>query len=259
MLLVLIDDAGLGPPARLAGRASTPTADALPPTAGCATTASTPRRSARRRGRRCSPAATTIRWAWVASPRLRPRRRQHSLRPKHGAVAETLQLNGYSTAWFGKNHKVPDWQSSPTGPFDHWPTGMGFDYFYGFVGGEADQWHRMLYEDTTPVSRPRRPEDYNLTEDLADQAIAWIDNVTSAAPDKPFFAYFCPGATHAPAPGARPSGATVQGQFDAGWDAYREETFARQKELGVIPQDGRAHAAPGRDPGLGRSRPSSSG
>ena len=113
-------------------------------------------------------------------------------------VAETLQFNGYSTAWFGKNHNVPAWEHGPAGPFNHWPTGQGFDYFYGFVEGEADQWHPMLFENTTPVTPYLDNPDYILTQDLADKAIAWIDNVTTFAPDKPFFAYFCPGATHAP-------------------------------------------------------------
>ncbi len=161
-----------------------------------------------------------------------------SIIPKSAAtVAETLNLNGYSTAWFGKNHNVPTWEQSPAGPFDHWPTGMGFDYFYGFVGGEMDQWHPMLWQQTVPVTPYLDNPDYNLNVDLADKAIAWIRDVTTVAPDKPYFAYYCPGATHAPHQVPAEWIDRFKGQFDQGWDQLREETFARQKALGVIPAD----------------------
>ena len=151
----------------------------------------------------------------------------------------TLKLNGYSTAQFGKCHEVPVWQSSPMGPFDAWPSGGGgFETFYGFIGGENNQWDPALYDGTTPVEPPATPEEgYHLTEDLADRAISWVRTQKALMPDKPFFMYFAPGATHAPHHVPKEWADKYQGQFADGWDALREQTFARQKELGVIPAD----------------------
>src|SRR5688500_12393540 len=163
----------------------------------------------------------------------------NSLRPNTKApLAQTLTLNGYSTSQFGKCHEVPVWQTSPMGPFDMWPTGSGFEYFYGFIGGEDNQWYPSLYEGTTPVEPPKTPEEgYHLTEDLADKAIAWVGQQRALMPDKPFFMYFAPGATHAPHHVPSEWIEKYRGKFDGGWDGQRERTFARQKELGVIPQD----------------------
>ena len=151
----------------------------------------------------------------------------------------TLKLNGYSTAQFGKCHEVPVWQSSPMGPFDAWPSGGGgFETFYGFIGGENNQWDPALYDGTTPVEPPATPEEgYHLTEDLADRAISWVRQQKALMPDKPFFVYFAPGATHAPHHVPKEWADKYAGQFADGWDAQRERTFARQKELGVIPAD----------------------
>ena len=131
------------------------------------------------------------------------------------------------------------WQTSPVGPFDAWPTGGGgFEYFYGFIGGEANQWYPTLYEGTTPVEPEKTPEEgYHLVEDMTDKAIAWIGQQKALAPDKPFFVYFAPGATHAPHHVPKEWADKYKGKFDQGWDKLREETFARQKKLGVIPQD----------------------
>ncbi len=149
-----------------------------------------------------------------------------------------LKLNGYSTAQFGKCHEVPVFESSPIGPFDHWPTGSGFEHFYGFIGGENNQYYPALYDGTTPVEPERTPEEgYHLMEDLADKAIGWMRQQKSLAPDKPFFVYFAPGATHAPHHVPKDWIAKYTGQFDQGWDTLRDETFARQKKLGVIPAD----------------------
>ena len=154
-------------------------------------------------------------------------------------IARTLKLNGYSTSQFGKCHEVPVWQTSPMGPFDAWPTGGGgFEYFYGFIGGETSQWYPAIYEGTTPVEPEKTPEEgYHFTEDMTNKAIKWIRQQKSLMPDKPFFTYFAPGATHAPhhVPGEWAD--KYKGKFDQGWDKLREETFARQKKLGVIPQD----------------------
>ena len=145
----------------------------------------------------------------------------------------TLKLNGYSTAQFGKCHEVPVWQSSPMGPFDAWPSGGGgFEYFYGFIGGENNQWDPALYNGTTPVEPPATEEEgYHLTEDLADQCASWIRQQKALMPDKPFFIYFAPGATHAPHHVPKEWADKYKGEFDDGWDAQRERTFARQKEL----------------------------
>ena len=154
-------------------------------------------------------------------------------------LALTLKLNGYSTAQFGKCHEVPVWQTSPAGPFDQWPAGGGgFEYFYGFLGGETNQWYPSLYEGTMPVRSLRTPEEgYHLMEDMTDKALAWIGQQRALTPDKPFFVYFAPGATHAPHHVPREWADKYRGRFDGGWDRLREETFARQKRLGVIPQD----------------------
>jgi arylsulfatase len=154
-------------------------------------------------------------------------------------LALTLKLNGYSTAQFGKCHEVPVWQTSPAGPFTAWPTGGGgFEYFYGFIGGENNQWDPALYEGTTPIEPPKTPaEGYHLTEDLTDKAINWARQQKALLPDKPFFMYFAPGATHAPHQVPDEWIEKYKGKFAHGWDRQREITFERQKELGVIPPD----------------------
>ncbi len=163
----------------------------------------------------------------------------NSIRPNTAApLAETLRLNGYSTAQFGKCHEVPVWETSPMGPFGAWPTGSGFEHFYGFIGGETNQYAPALYRDTVPIEPEQTAEEgYHFTEDMTDQAIDWIKQQKALMADKPFFIYFAPGATHAPHH-VRPEWSDkYQGAFDDGWDALRERTFAKQKELGVIPED----------------------
>lgn len=151
-------------------------------------------------------------------------------------VAAVLRDNGYATAMFGKNHNTPASEGGPAGPFNHWPAGMGFDYFYGFNGWGADQWHPTLFENTTPVPPSADPR-YILNADLADHAISWMHRVQSASPDKPFLLYYATGGTHAPHQVPADWIARFKGQFDRGWDAYREQAFARQKQLGVVPKD----------------------
>jgi arylsulfatase len=156
-----------------------------------------------------------------------------------GTIAQVLRGNGYGTAWFGKNHNVPDWQTSQAGPFDLWPTGLGFDYFYGFLGGDMNQWHSALYEGTTPIE-PAEQSGGKLThldQLLADHAISWIRMQHAVAPDKPFFVYYSPGIAHAPHHAPKDWIAKFKGQFDQGWDRVREETLERQKKLGVVPPD----------------------
>ena len=161
-----------------------------------------------------------------------------------GTVGEILRGNGWSTSWFGKNHNVPDWQSSQAGPFDLWPTALGFEYFYGFIGGDTDQWHPAIFDGTKPVETPAHDPNYHLDADLADHAISWIRQQNSLAPDKPFFAYYSPGLTHAPHHAPKEWIAKFKGQFDQGWDKVREETLARQIKLGVVPANTKLTARP---------------
>lgn len=153
-----------------------------------------------------------------------------------GTVGEVLRQNGYMTAWIGKNHNTPTWEASAAGPFDRWANGLGFDYFYGFNAGDMNHWNPLLFEDHSLVPASDDP-DYHLTEDLADRAITWVRKVKSIAPDKPFFLYVAPGATHAPHQAPPAWIDKFKGQFDMGWDAYREQTLERQKKLGVVPAD----------------------
>ncbi|OBU74956.1 arylsulfatase [Cylindrospermopsis raciborskii CS-505] len=158
--------------------------------------------------------------------------------PKSAAtVAEILRQNGYNTAVFGKWHNTPDYETSAAGPFDRWPTGLGFEYFYGFLGGDTNQWSPALVENTHRVAPPTNQPDYHLTPDLVNHAINWIRTQQAIAPNKPFFAYLATGATHAPHQAPRDWIKKYQGKFDQGWDKLRQETFIRQQQLGVIPKD----------------------
>ena len=157
------------------------------------------------------------------------------IRPQSVApVAEMLRLNGYSTAAFGKYHETPPWEVSVSGPYDRWPTHSGFDKFYGFIGGETNQWAPAIFDGTIRVEHAQSP-DYHFTVDMTDQAIGWMQAQHSLTPDKPFFVYFATGALHAPHHVPREYIDRYKGRFDQGWDALREETFARQKKMGVIP------------------------
>jgi len=247
VLVVLIDDCGFGAPSAFGGPCSTPAAEQLASgglkytrfhtTAICSAT-----RQAILTGRNHHSAGmagiTEIATGMPGYSSVRP----NSIAP----LAQTLKLNGYSTAQFGKCHEVPVWQTSPVGPFDAWPTGGGgFEYFYGFLGGEANQWYPTLYQGTTPVEPDKSPEEgYHLMDDMTNKAINWIGQQKALAPDKPFFVYFAPGATHAPHHVPKEWADKYTGKFDKGWDALREETLARQKKLGVVPPDCQLSARP---------------
>lgn len=167
---------------------------------------------------------------------------------KTATFAAALKYNGMNTAWFGKNHNTPDWETSAVGPFDRWPTGMGFDYFYGFNNGETDQYHPIIFENTTPVEQPKTPkEGYHFMTDMTDKAISWLQLQKSIAPDKPVFMYFAPGAVHAPHQVFKEWKDKFKGKFDQGWDKQREMTFKRQKEMGIIPADAKL---PARNPDI---------
>ena len=150
-------------------------------------------------------------------------------------VGTILKQNGYATSWFGKDHNTPGYQYSLSGPFDQWPSGMGFDYFYGFVGGETDQWKPWLFRDHTQIFPWIGKPGYNLTTDLADEAIKHIKGLNAVAPEQPFFLYYVPGGTHAPHQPTQEWIDKFKGKFDMGWNAMREQIFANQKRLGVIP------------------------
>ena len=157
--------------------------------------------------------------------------------PDNATIGAILKGNGYATSWFGKNHNTPAYQYTVAGPFDQWPVGMGFDYFYGFMGGETDQWTPYLFQNNKQISPWVGKPNYNLTTDLADEAIGYMKELNAAAPDKPFFLYYVPGGSHSP---HQPKAEWVEkfkGKFDKGWNALREEIFANQKRLGAIPEN----------------------
>ncbi|MFM1725788.1 MULTISPECIES: arylsulfatase [Rhodococcus] len=240
VLIVLLDDVGFGASSTFGGPAQTPTAQRLADTGlrytrFHTTALCSPTRAALLTGRNHHTVGMgSITEMATAAPGYT------SVRPDTCApLAEMLKLNGYATAQVGKCHEVPIWETSPVGPFDRWPSpGNGFEYFYGFLGGETDQWYPTLREGTTRVEPWGTPEEgYHLSEDLADKAVAWVRQQKVLTPDKPFFLYFAPGATHAPHQVPPQWSDRYRGRFDDGWDALRERTFARQKELGVVPPD----------------------
>jgi arylsulfatase len=235
VVLVLVDDMGFGQPSTFGGGIAMPTLDRLArqglrynnlhTSALCS-----PTRAALLTGRNHHTNNTgAVQDVATAFPG------QTGKRPQGVApLAEILRLNGYNTGAFGKWHLTPLWETSTSGPFDLWPTRSGFEKFYGFLGGEANQWAPLLYDGTSEVEMPTDPA-YHLTTDLANRAISWVRAQRSLTPDKPFFVYFAPGATHAPHHVAKEWADKYKGRFDGGWDRYREETLARQIALGLVP------------------------
>lgn len=235
VLLVLIDDAGFGNPSTFGGPCQTPTLTKLGSqglrynrfhvTALCS-----PTRAALLSGRNHHAVGfgsiAEFAGGWPG---------YNATWPKSAAgIAQILQGNGYSTAAFGKWHLTPDNQQGAAGPFDRWPCGMGFDYFYGFLGGASGQYDPVLTENNTIIGVPRQ-KDYYLPEDLSDRTIRWLHDQHAQSPDKPFFVYYATGASHSPHHVPKPWADKYKGKFDQGWDTLREETFARQKALGVVP------------------------
>ena len=155
--------------------------------------------------------------------------------PESATIGTILRDNGYATSWFGKNHNTPTYLYSAAGPFDQWPLGMGFEYFYGFMGGETDQWTPYLFRNTSQIFPWVGKPGYNLTTDMADEAISYMNGLNAAAPDKPFFVYYVPGGTHSPHQPKKEWIDKFKGKFDMGWEKLREQIFANQKRLGVIP------------------------
>jgi len=235
VLIVLVDDMGFGMPSAFGGPVRMPTADRLA-TQGLrynqfhTTALCSPTRMALLTGRNHHTgnmgSITETATAFPGNTGQRPN--------DVAELAQMLRLNGYSTAFFGKNHETAPWEVSPSGPTDRWPTRSGFDKFYGFYGGETDQWNPTLYDGMTRVPTPHDPG-YNFMTDMTDKAIGWTKFQKSLTPDKPFFVYFAPGATHAPHHVPKEWVAKYRGKFDQGWDKLREETLARQIALGVVP------------------------
>ena len=154
-----------------------------------------------------------------------------------GTIAQVLHANGYDTAFFGKNHNTPEWETGPMGPFDHWPNGLGFDYFYGFNAALTNQFSPQLVENRNPVDPPTNDPSYHLDRDLSDHLIHWVRDQRNLHPDRPFFAYLASGSMHSPHHAPAEWIARFHGQFDQGWDELRKQTFARQKQMGVVPRD----------------------
>lgn len=238
IVLILLDDVGYGQTSTFGGGIDTPYLDRLAKTGlrytqFHTTALCSPTRAALLTGRNHHSVSTG-----VITELATGFDGYTSILPKKAAtIAEILRLSGYNTAAFGKWHNTPDWETSSAGPFDRWPTSLGFEYFYGFLGGDTNQWEPALVENTRAIERPREQKDYHLTSDLADRAIAWVREQKSVAPDKPYFLYFATGAAHAPHHAPQEWIDKYKGKFDHGWDRERELTFERQKQLGVIPQN----------------------
>jgi arylsulfatase A-like enzyme len=247
ILLILTDDVGFGASSTFGGPIDTPNFQRLADqglrynsfhtTALCS-----PSRSALITGRNhhtnASGVITEMATGYPGYNSLIPR--------SSGSIGEGLRENGYNTSWFGKMHNVPDWMSSQAGPFDLWPSGLGFEYFYGFIGGDTDQWHPALFENTRPIEPAPylgKP-DYIFDHDLADKAIAWVRTQHSLAPNKPWFLYYATGTAHAPHHAPKEWIAKFKGRFDQGWDKVREETLARQTKLGLVPANTRLTKRP---------------
>jgi len=248
VLLILTDDVGFGASSTFGGPIPTPTMDRLAK-AGLryntfhTTALCSPTRAALLSGRNHHSANTgVIMELGTGFPGY------NSLMSKScGTFAEVLKQNGYNTSWYGKNHNVPDWMTSQAGPFDLWPTGLGFEYFYGFIGGDTSQWNPALFEGTKPIEPPHDAKgggEYFFDKDMADHCINWIRMQHATAPSKPFLAYYAPGTAHAPHHAPKDWIAKFKGKFDQGWDKVREETFARQKAAGVIPSNAKLTERP---------------
>ena len=244
VLLVLIDDMGFGMSSAFGGPIRMPSIDRLAgeglrynrfhTTALCSPTR-TALLSGRNHHMNNMGAITEMATAFPGNTGQRP----NNVAP----LAEMLRLNGYSTAFFGKNHETAAWEVSPSGPTDRWPTRSGFDKFYGFIGGETNQWAPAIYDGMTLIETPATPG-YHFTVDMTNQAIAWMRFEKSLTPDKPFFIYYAPGATHAPHHVPKEWADKYKGQFDQGWDKLREQTLARQIKLGMVPQGTQLAAKP---------------
>ena len=238
VMVILLDDVGFGQPSTFGGLIPTPNLDKLASqglkfnrfhtTAICG-----PSRAALLTGRNHHECGNGFLMEWATGfPNY------STMLPKDTAtIGEILKGNGYNTWWYGKNHNTPDWETTVAGPFDRWPTGMGFEYFYGFNAGETHQYYPVIFENTTPVEPDKTPEEgYHFMTDMTDRAIARMKFAKSVAPNKPFFMYFAPGAMHAPHHVTEQWREQFKGKFDMGWEKYREMVYQNQLDMGIIPE-----------------------
>jgi arylsulfatase A-like enzyme len=238
VLLIMTDDAGYGVPGTFGGVIPTPALDRIAKlglryTQFHSTALCSPTRAALITGRNHH----SVGFGVITEQSTGYPGYDSIIAPENATIGAILKHNGYATSWFGKEHNTPSFQYSVAGPFEQWPVGMGFEYFYGFMGGETDQWQPYLFRNQTQIFPWIGRTDYNLTTDLADEAIDYLQKLDAAAPDKPFFLYYVPGGTHAPHQPTPPWIEKFKGKFDMGWNALREQIFANQKRLGVIPPE----------------------
>ena len=239
VVIILLDDVGFGQVSTFGGPVPTPRLDELAArglryTRFHTTAICGPSRAALITGRNHHSVGAGFLAEWATGfPSY------NNMIPRSTATAGSiLKYNGYATSWFGKNHNTPDWESSVAGPFDRWPTGLGFDHFYGFIGGETHQYYPVIFENTTAVEPSKSPEEgYHFMTDMTDKAINWLRYNKSVAPQKPVFLYFAPGAAHAPHHAPKDWREKFRGKFDAGWDAVRQATYERQLKQGIIPPE----------------------
>lgn len=239
VILILLDDVGFGMTSTFGGSIPTPNLDKLAAnglrynrfhtTAICG-----PSRAALLTGRNHHRSGNGFLAEWATGfPSYNT-----MIKKSTGTVAQVLKYNGVNTSWFGKNHNTPDWETSAAGPYDRWPTSLGFDYFYGFNAGETHQYYPVIFENTVPVEPNKTPEQgYHFMTDMTDRAINWIQLQKTLQPDKPVFMYFAPGAAHAPHHVTKEWRDKFKGKFNQGWDKEREITYERQKKMGIIPAD----------------------
>jgi arylsulfatase A-like enzyme len=238
VLLIMTDDQGYGVSGTFGGVIPTPTMDrvakaGLRYTQFCSTALCSPTRAALITGRNHH----SVGFGVIGEMSTGYPGYDSIIGPESATIGEILKEHGYATSWFGKNHNTPTYQYSVSGPFNQWPSGMGFEYFYGFMGGETDQWTPYLYRDHTQIYPWVGKKGYNLTTDLADEAIKYMSSLNAAAPDQPFFLYYVPGGTHSPHQPKKEWIEKFHGKFDMGWNKLREQIFTNQKRLGVIPAD----------------------
>ncbi|WP_157679796.1 arylsulfatase [Nitrosococcus watsonii] len=238
VVVIMLDDVGFGQTSTFGGQIPTPALDQLAAeglkyTRFHTTAICGPTRAALLTGRNHHVAGNGYLMEWATGfPSY-----STLIQKQTATIGRVLKGNGYTTWWYGKNHNTPDWETTVAGPFDRWPTGLGFDYFYGFNAGETDQYYPVLFENTTPVEPDKTPEEgYHLLTDMADRAISRMKFSESVAPEKPFFMYFAPGAMHAPHQAPAKWREPFKGAFDEGWDVYREAIFQHQLESGLLPK-----------------------
>lgn len=236
ILLIMLDDAGFGSESTFGGVIPTPTFDSLAKsglryTQFHSASLCSPTRAALITGRNHH----SVHFGMVAEGATGFPGYDAIINKDTATIGEILRQNGYATSWFGKDHNVPSWVSTQVGPFDQWPTGMGFEYFYGFIGGDTSQWQPNLFRNTTPIAPYAGHPEWNLITAMADDAINWLNQLNAVEPKKPFFVYYVPGATHAPHHPTKEWIDKFKGKFDMGWNVMREQIFANQKRLGVIP------------------------